>query len=92
MKIIFETALSAGFSLLKDDQRYTFIGNGEHTCRDGRVIEMDRWTCECAVCGVPFETKSMPREIPQTRRCREHANPGLKVSTQRRRAAKAVKA
>lgn len=63
-----------------DGQPYRFLGVGQRTNRHGDEVGILAWRGRCPVCGAAFEFYTPPtgRTNP-ARRCRDHANPGIRL-------------
>ena len=73
-----------GLEKIYKGQRYVYAGCEDRINSDGRVVVLSLWRTGCAECGKAVVFKSVvdpgePLRGP-TRRCREHARPGIKAS------------
>jgi hypothetical protein len=59
-------------------QRYEFVGMVDHVKEDGSTMLLQGWFSHCAECGNPMLVKIVPGCTP-SRRCKEHAKPGVRV-------------
>ena len=76
-------AFTIGKVTLYKEQAYTLVATEPYRRqRDGSETTLLVWQTNRAECGQPFVTKT-PRKknLAFTRRCPEHASPGVRVET-----------
>lgn len=87
MRVEFLTIPPVGTLMMLDDQAYRLTVVEPYTRRDGSPSRLLTWEASCAQCGTTFQvvTGMVATKIP--RRCIDHRQPSVRVSSSVKRGA-----